>query len=133
MLDDDHDIGAVLPQLGGERLHTRRADEHRVHLAAARGVGERARGGDGLERHAAQRAASLFRECEDVRHHSTFASSRSSRISSGTAAGPSPMMRPAFRSGGSSILVTVRCTGPSCAGFTSSGFFFAAMIPLSAG
>ena len=43
------------------------------------------------------------------------------------------MIRPAARSGGSSIFVIDTVCSPACAGFTSSGFFFAAMIPLSDG
>ena len=65
--------------------------------------------------------------------YSTFASSCSSRTSSGTASLPCPTIRPAGRSGGGASSFTLMRLSPSCASFSSSGFFFAAMMPLSDG
>src|SRR6266571_448118 len=79
----------------------------------------------------AQHAIALLQHGE--RRHRTFASSRSSRTSSPTAPAPSPTILPALRSGGGVSATTSREPAPGCTGFTSSGFFFAAMMPLSAG
>ena len=85
-----------------------------------------------LVRHLAQRAVSLLEHREDVAHR-TLASSRSRRTSSGTAAAPSPTIFPSLRSAGGVRARISSAPGTNAVGFTSSGFFFAAMIPLSAG
>ena len=133
MLDDVHDVGSVRAELLGRSADAGRAGNQRVYLATARRVGERARRGHRFERELAQRGAARLRVYQDVRHQRTFASDWRSRTSSGTADAPSPMMRPAGRSGGSSAFCTETRTAPNWAGFDSSGFFFAAMIPLSDG
>src|SRR6185437_6128087 len=133
MLGDNHLVRAVLRELRRAVLDTRRTGDERMYLPTG-GVGYRSCRGHGLERYLAKLAVTGLRKCKYVCHdYRTFASVWSSLTSSGTAATPSPMMRPGARSGGSSICVTVTVCAPSCAGFTSSGFFFAAMIPLSAG
>jgi hypothetical protein len=68
MLDDVHHVGAHLAQPRGLRGHARRAGEQRVHLAAARLVGELARRADGLQPGLADVAAARLRVCEHVRH-----------------------------------------------------------------
>ena len=134
MLDNDHDIRTVLAEYVGSRAHTRRSGNKGVDLTATRAVGQCARCGDCFQRTLSQRRTACFREYKNVGHgYSTFASVCRRRMSSGIAAVPSPMIRPAGRSGGSSIVFTVTRTVPSCAGFVSSGFFFAAMMPLSDG
>src|SRR6266480_3506938 len=84
-----------------------------------------------LVRNLAQGPIALLEHRE--RRHKTLASSRSSRTSSATAPAPSPTIFPSFRSGGGVSATTSRTPAPTCTGFTSSGFFFAAMMPLSAG
>ena len=85
-----------------------------------------------LERDFAQSAVALLEHGEDFAHK-TFASSRSTRISSGTAPAPSPTILPSLRSGGGVSAMISNEPVPSCTGLTSSGFFLAAMIPFSAG
>ena len=127
------DIRAVLAELICFSGDSGRTEEQGVNLASARFVGEHPRGGDCFQSNLSNVGAARFGEREDVRHQRTFASVWSSVTSSGTAAAPSPMMRPALRSGGSSSFLTVTWGCGICACFTSSGFFFAAMIPLSDG
>src|SRR5256885_13376531 len=79
-----------------------------------------------------QRPVALLEHGEDDRHR-TFASSRSSRTSSGTASGPSPTILPSLRSAGGSSASTSIPPAARATGFVSSGFFFAATMPLSAG
>ena len=113
--------------------HRTGAEHERVHLGApAQGIREAPRAGHDLMGHLADGAVALLEHREHVAH-STFASSRSSRTSSGTAAEPSPTILPACRSGGRASERISSAPGPGAVGFTSSGFFFAAMIPLSAG
>ena len=129
---DQHAVGAAAAQLGGHGASAR-TDQHGVHLAAQR-VRHLPGRRHHLEREATQLAVALLNECENVgRHQSTFACSLRSRTSSGTASGPCPTIRPAGRSGGGIIAYTSIRPGGSCAGFSSSGFFLAAMIPLSDG
>src|SRR5207247_2213803 len=99
---------------------------------AAEAVREPPRPGDDLQRHLPQGAVALLEHREHGAHR-TFASSRSSRISSGTAAGPSPTIFPSLRSGGGSRATSSRPPLPSDAGLASRGLRFAAMMPLSAG
>ena len=133
MLADEYQVRAVLSKLGGLACDSRRPREERVHLAATERVRQRPPCRDSLQCDFSQIAAARLREYENVRHHSTLASFCSSRTSSGTAAAPCPTIRPGGRSGGSSMDFTLTRTGPSCAGLLSSGFFFAAMMPLSEG
>jgi len=56
MLDHDHDVRAVLPELRRQRRNSWRAREQRVHLAAAARIRERACRAHRLERNAPQRA-----------------------------------------------------------------------------
>src|SRR5687767_1639872 len=104
-----------------------------MDFGAAELIGQRASGSHGFERHLAQLRSAGLGEHQNVGHQRTFASVWSRRTSSGTASAPLPMIRPGGRSEGSSMLFTVTRTGPSCAGFVSSGFFFAAMIPFRDG
>src|SRR5689334_20707301 len=133
VLDDDHDIRTVLPELLRFRRYSRWPEQQCMHLSTAGFVGEHARGCYRFESHLPHFAAARLDKCKHVCHQRTLASVCRSFTSSGTAAAPSPMMRPAWRSGGSSRRVTVSCGCGSCAGFDSSGFFLAAMIPLSDG
>src|SRR5690349_12344211 len=104
-----------------------------VHRAtSAERVGEPAGASYHLMGHLPKRTVALLEHREDVAHR-TFASSRNRRTSSGTAAEPSPMILPACRSGGGVRARISSAPGPGPAGFTSRGFFLAAMIPLSAG
>src|SRR5262245_1717382 len=105
--------------------------QHQRIDSAARCVGQRTRRRDDLVRNLPQRAVALLGDVEDV--HRTVASLRSSVSRAGTASAPSPTMRPACRSAGSSRLVTSKDAAPNDTGFTSSGFFFAAMMPLREG
>ena len=112
--------------------YARRADHQRVH-ANPGGVRQPARGGQGFVRDFLELAVTLLKHRQHVWHQSTLASVRRAATSAGTASGPSPTMRPSFRAGGS---VSSRTATPPASGetdFTSSGFFFAAMIPLRAG
>src|SRR3970282_977686 len=118
MLRDERDVGAVSGECGGLRPDTRRAREHGVHLSSG---GQVPRRGQQLEGDLANGTAARFREDEDVRHQSTLASSLSNRTSSGTAAAPSPMIRPAWRSGGNSIFITDNRGATSFAGVASIG------------
>src|ERR1051325_3498746 len=133
MLARYDDVGPVLRERLGRGAHSGGAGDERMHFPAAGRVGERARGSDGVEGDLSQRVGARFGKYQDVGHQRILASVCRRRTSSGTAAAPSPMMRPAGRSGGSSIDFTTTRASPSCAGFVSSGFFFAAMIPLSDG
>src|SRR6266568_3071973 len=87
--------------------------------------------GHDLERNLPQRAVTLLQHRQ--RRHRTLASSRSSRTSSPTAPAPSPTIFPSLRSGGGDSATTSNVPADAWTGFTSSGFFFAAMMPLSAG
>ena len=95
VLHHDHHVGTGLAERVRLAADAGPADQERVDLPAAGGVGRPARGAHRLERHLPQRPAPRFREREHVGHQSTFASVWSSRISSGTASAPSPMIRPA--------------------------------------
>src|SRR6185503_1907266 len=132
VLDDDDDVGAVLAELGSLATNAWWTEEQRVDFGAEF-VGELASGGDCLEAYFSDVRAASLDESEDVGHYRTLASVWRSFTSSGTAAAPSPTTRPAFRSAGSSSLRTVSWGAGICAGFTSSGFFLAAMIPFSDG
>ena len=131
-----HDVGAVASELLRERADARRPDEQRVHFAPPPPV-ESARARAAVVASSATLRSAVPRLSANTRMfamaQSTFASVWRRRTSSGTAATPSPMMRPAGRSGGSSIDFTRTRAGPSCAGLLSSGFFFAAMMFLSEG
>src|ERR1043166_8645296 len=131
--------GAYIPNPGFVSVITRSAPhppgrQHEcVDLGApAQRIRQPSRPGHHLLRDLADGAAALLEHREHVAH-STFASSRSSRTSSGTAAAPSPTILPAWRSAGRASDRTSSAPAPGAVGFTSSGFFFAAMIPLSAG
>src|SRR5690606_3489707 len=101
---------------------------------ATHAVSALARGGQRLGCTLPKRAVTLFENGKNVRHdQSTFASEVSASMSAGTAAAPSPTIRPAGRSGGNANDATVTCAAPVVTGTTSSGFFFAAMIPLRPG
>ena len=115
MLDDDHDIGPMLAELIGHCRDASGAGDDRVNFSATRAVDERARGRRRLECHFPQRIAARFGKNQNVRHidQRTLASVCSRRTSSGTAATPSPMIRPAGRSGGSSIFFTATRTSPN--------------------
>src|SRR5439155_5560135 len=126
----DHRVGPESAERLGA-LHRTGADDERLHRPAE-GVGQPPRAGHHLVGDLAQHAVALLQHREHAAHK-TLASSRSSRISSGTAAAPSPTIRPSFLSGGGSIASTSMPPGPKVAGFTSSGFFFAAMMPFNAG
>jgi hypothetical protein len=110
---DHYEVGTVLPKLRGFGSDSGRSREQRMNFTATQRVGHRASGGDGFERDLAQIGSARFRDDENVGHQSTFASFCRSRMSSGIAAVPSPMMRPAGRSGGSSMDFTVTRVGPS--------------------
>src|ERR1051325_9016815 len=129
--------GAYIPNPGFVSVITRSAPNPPSWSAArtrpaARRTRQPSRPGHHLLRDLADGAAALLEHREHVAH-STFASSRSSRTSSGTAAAPSPTILPAWRSAGRASDRPSSAPAPGAVGFTSSGFFFAAMIPLSAG
>src|SRR5439155_509847 len=128
----DHSVGAEAAQLLVAPHRARREHQRLDACASAEGVSQPSRTGHHFVRDFAQRAVALLQHGEDVAHR-TFASSRSSRTSSATAAAPSPTTFPALRSGGGVMARTSRPPAPSDAGFVTSGFFFAAMMPLSAG
>ena len=97
-------------------------------------IRELARGSNDFERDLAKDSSAILGYSEDGGHvRSPSLPSASNRTSSTTASGPSPTILPAGRSAGSWSDWTVRDPDPSDTGFTSSGFFFAAMMPLSAG
>src|SRR5205814_3229250 len=126
--DGEHLVGAEgaeVPLAGG-------TDQQRVHRRAGR-VRQLAGGGQRLERNSPHFASTLFENRENAGHQMTFASLRSASISAGTAPGPSPRMRPSFRAGGRESSRTPTPPESAATAFTSSGFFFAAMMPLSAG
>src|SRR5256884_2326668 len=126
----DHFVRAVPAHLL-RALHGTRRQDQRVYAPAQR-VGQPARARHDLVGHFAQRAVALLAHREDVTHR-TLASSRNRRTSSGTAAGPSPTIFPSLRSGGGVRAKISSPPLPSDTVLTSKGFFFAAMIPLSAG
>src|SRR6185295_10617425 len=111
---------------GGASLDAGRATYDRLDRTA-----EAPRRRHHLERHFPQHAVALLQHGE--RGHRTLASSRSNRTSSPTAPAPSPTIFPSLRSGGGVSATISTAPVPGCTGFTSSGFFFAAMMPLSAG
>src|SRR5438309_156466 len=112
-------------------LDRARADHERIHADGER-VGEATRARHHLARHLAQHTVALLGDREDVTHR-TFASSRSSRSNSGTAAGPSPTTLPSLRCSGGVKPSTSSPPAPSAARLSSSGFFLAAMMPFRAG
>ncbi len=132
-LDDEDHVGAALGEISRLAGNAGRTREHRMHFTAAGCICETTCRRHHFQRDLPQLRAARLGPYENVGHQSTFASVWSSRTSSGTAATPSPMIRPAGRSGGSCAFCTVTRVAPSCAGFVSSGFFFAAMMPLSDG
>src|SRR6185503_16572018 len=101
--------------------------------AAAHRIGQLPRRRQHFVRDLPELSLSLLEYCKDVGHHSTLASLRSAAISAGTASGPSPRMRPSLRAGGSARSSRSTPPAPAVAALTSSGYFFAAMMPLSAG
>ncbi len=113
MLNRQDDIRAVLAERFGDLTDSRRAGDHRMDVRRRQRIGSLPSGRDRFERDLPERAATRLGENEYVSHQSTFASSRSSRTSSGTAAAPSPTIRPAGRSGGSASDSSVSETGPS--------------------
>jgi hypothetical protein len=126
----EHTVGAVRAgRLGRE---PRRSQPNGMDLATEL-IRQHPPGRQDFERDPLQHAVALLEHHEHVRHQSTFASVRSASMRAGTASAPSPTIRPAFRSGGYARSITSRPMGGRAAGFTSSGFFLAAMIPLSAG
>src|SRR5215213_3896535 len=131
VLDYVNDVCPVLPQGLGLLPDAGGTDHDGVYLLSARRIGSLAGGGDRLERYLPKAARPRFGKREEARHQSTLASVWRRRSSSGTASAPSPMIRPGGRSGGSSIFSITRLVGPSCAALDSSGFFLAAMMPLS--
>ena len=105
-LFDEHNISSVRRQLRRLRANPRPAGNHRVQLPTGL-IGHSTRCHHCLKPRATHIPATRLGECKYVRHQSTFASSLRSRISSGTASFPSPIIRPAARSGGSAILSSV--------------------------
>jgi hypothetical protein len=67
MLDDDHDVRAVLAELRRLGGDTGRAEDHCMDLAASL-VGERARGGHRLERDFAQLTGAGLGVSQDIWH-----------------------------------------------------------------
>src|SRR5579859_836488 len=112
---------------GGACLGAGRATDDSIDLRT-----DAPRSGRDFERDLTEHAVPLLENREHAAHR-TFASSRSSRTSSPTAAGPSPTILPSLRSGGGVSAMISSLPAAACTGFTSSGFFLAAMIPLSAG
>src|SRR3954471_1715980 len=104
VFDGDYYVSAVLSQLRGFRSDSRWSDHESVDFASAQPVGELAGGSYSFESDLSHFPATRFDKRKDVRHQRTFASVWRSFTSSGTAAAPSPTIRPAFRSGGSSSL-----------------------------
>ena len=104
VLDDVHDVGAVRAELLGV-LRPRRARPRGAACTSPPPDASAARRAAVTASSATLRSAvpRVSAKTRNVRHQSTFASVWRSRTSSGTAATPSPMMRPAGRSGGSSI------------------------------
>src|SRR5439155_22421587 len=123
-------VGAVLGKLVGA-AHGAGAEHEGLDLPA-QPIGEPASTGHDFMGDLPQRPVALLEHGEDDRHR-TFASSRSSRTSSGTASGPSPTILPSLRSAGGSSASTSIPPAARATGFVSSGFFLAAMMPLSAG
>src|SRR5439155_22144557 len=119
-------VAAGMPHCGEGAVGGREGDPHDLAAERRRQPVSQAQR---FARDRADFAVALLDEDEDA--HSSFASSRSSRTSSGIAAAPSPTMRPAARAAGSARAKTSRFISPSWAGFSSIGFFFAAMMPLS--
>src|SRR5262249_30193925 len=129
---EPHPVCAEDAGLSRAGLRTRAADEERGDIAPAGRIGQAACARHGLVGGSLDLAFALLEEHEHgERHHRTFASSRNPRPSSGTAAAPSPTMRPAPRSLGSASATTSSAGSPRAAGFSSMGFFLAAMMPLS--
>src|SRR2546425_13353901 len=110
----------------------RASREHQRVNRAAQGIPQATRAGHDLVGDLAERAIALLQHREHAAHR-TFASSRSNRTSSGTAAAPSPTIFPSLRSGGGIRARISRPPCPTVVGFVSSGFFFAAMMPFKAG
>jgi hypothetical protein len=74
VLDHDDDISTVAPERFTPGRDTRRADEHCVYLSATGRVRRLPRGSDSLERHLSKLPGPSLGECQDRRHHRTFAS-----------------------------------------------------------
>src|SRR5438270_3867 len=128
----DHLIRTEPAQLVRAPHGTGRKNES-VHVGApAQRIRQASGAGHHLVGDLADGTIPLLEHREDGAHR-TFASSRSRRTSSGTAAEPSPTILPACRSGGRVSERISSAPGPGAVGLISSGFFFAAMIPLSAG
>src|SRR5690348_9798954 len=115
VFDDDDDIRTVLRQLRRFAGNSRRAEHKCVNLTAPSLVGQHTRGSHCLESYFAYFCAASFHKSKYVGHQRTLASVCNSFTNSGTAAAPSPTIRPAFLSGGSSIRITVNCGCGSCA------------------
>src|SRR5690606_29334133 len=116
-----------------ESRHVGGAEDDRVN-GGTRGIGELPRRGEEFRGALAEGAVALLEDRKNRGHdQSTFASEVSASMRAGTAAAPSPTIRPAGGSGGSASATTVACPAAASTGTTSSGFFFAAMIPLSPG
>src|SRR5205823_7134646 len=98
-------VGAEFAELVGA-LHRTTRTYQRLDRAA-----EPLRGGHHLVGNLPQRAVALLQDCQRGRH-STFASSRSKRTSSGTAPTPSPTILPSFRSGGGMSATTSMVPAP---------------------
>jgi len=128
----DHLVGAEGAELIGAPTHRASREHQRVNRAAQR-IPQATRAGHDLVGDLAERAIALLQHREHAAAHRTFASSRSNRTSSGTAAAPSPTIFPSLRSGGGIRARISRPPCPTLVGFVSSGFFFAAMMPLRAG
>src|SRR5439155_15375596 len=121
---DAHPVGAGGAERGAAGIGC--AGQHSDHLPAERALQSR-RFAQRLVGDRADAAIALLDE--DQNAHRTFASSRRTRSSSGIASLPAPTIRPAERPSGSVSDTGSSPAGPSSAGFSSIGYFFAAMIP----
>ena len=134
MLDDHHDIRAVLAQTVALWPAIPGApDEQSVHFAAARRVGAGARGRDGLESDLAHGPGARLRKCQNRSASEYLGLGLEKANEFGDRRRALADDAPAARSGGSSSRRTMTRDSASVTGLTSSGFFFAAMMPLSEG
>ena len=106
-------------------------EHQRMHLATARGVGGLPRRRHRLERHLAELPASASPRTQTSRpsQHLRFGPEPPHQLDDRV--GAPPTNRGPERSGGGAIASTVTRASSSLAGSVSSGFFLAAMIPLS--